>query len=82
MLITNGTLVTWDNENRILEGWALRVDGGKITHMEPQKELLKKFPNDEILDAHGQQVMPGNICAHTHFYGAYSRGMGIPGNPA
>lgn len=82
MLITNGTLVTWDNENRILEGWALRVDGGKITHMEPQKELLKKFPNDEILDAHGQLVMPGNICAHTHFYGAYSRGMGIPGNPA
>jgi putative selenium metabolism protein SsnA len=23
--------------------------------------------------------MPGNICAHTHFYGAYARGMGIPG---
>ena len=26
--------------------------------------------------------MPGNICAHTHFYGAYSRGMAIPGEPA
>ncbi|MCZ7670981.1 MAG: hypothetical protein M5U34_29465 [Chloroflexi bacterium] len=25
--------------------------------------------------------MPGNICAHTHFYGAYSRGLGIPGPP-
>jgi putative selenium metabolism protein SsnA len=24
--------------------------------------------------------MPGNICAHTHFYGAYARGMGIPGS--
>jgi len=24
-------------------------------------------------------LMPGNICAHTHFYGAYSRGMAIPG---
>jgi putative selenium metabolism protein SsnA len=31
------------------------------------------------LDARGQLVMPGNICAHTHFYGAYARGMGIPG---
>jgi putative selenium metabolism protein SsnA len=24
--------------------------------------------------------MPGNICAHTHFYGAFARGMGIPGS--
>jgi putative selenium metabolism protein SsnA len=23
--------------------------------------------------------MPGNICAHTHFYGAFARGLGIPG---
>jgi putative selenium metabolism protein SsnA len=27
----------------------------------------------------GQYVMPGNICAHTHFYGAFARGMAIPG---
>jgi len=27
----------------------------------------------------GQYVMPGNICAHTHFYGAYARGLAIPG---
>ncbi len=80
MLITNGILVTWNDENRILDGWALRVDGGKITHVEPQNKLKELFPNEEILDAHGQLVMPGNICAHTHFYGAYSRGMGIPGN--
>jgi putative selenium metabolism protein SsnA len=26
--------------------------------------------------------MPANICAHTHFYGAFSRGMAIPGAPA
>jgi cytosine/adenosine deaminase-related metal-dependent hydrolase len=24
--------------------------------------------------------MPGNICAHTHFYGAFARGMAIPGD--
>jgi cytosine/adenosine deaminase-related metal-dependent hydrolase len=24
------------------------------------------------VDAAGQIVMPGNICAHTHFYGAYA----------
>jgi putative selenium metabolism protein SsnA len=79
MLITNGILVTWEDENRILDGWAIRIAGGRITHISIQQELIKQFPNEERLDAHGQLVMPGNICAHTHFYGAFSRGMGIPG---
>jgi putative selenium metabolism protein SsnA len=26
-------------------------------------------------------VAPGNICAHTHFYGAFARGMAAPGDP-
>ena len=27
----------------------------------------------------GSTSCPGNICAHTHFYGAFARGMAIPG---
>ena len=27
-------------------------------------------------------LMPGQICAHTHFYGAFARGIYIPGPPA
>lgn len=80
MILTNGVLVTWEDENRILEGWALRIAGGKITHVEPQKTLIQMFPDEERLDAQGQLVLPGNICAHTHFYSAYSRGLGIPGD--
>jgi putative selenium metabolism protein SsnA len=80
MLITNGIVITWEDENRVLEGYAVRVDGNTITHVETQTSLLEKFPHEEKLDAHGQLVMPGNICAHTHFYGAYFRGMGIPGD--
>ena len=82
MLITNGIVITWEDENRILEGYAVRVEGNVITHVEKQATLVDSFPDEERIDAHGQLVMPGNICAHTHFYGAYSRGMGIPGNPA
>jgi len=48
----------------------------------PQADLTARYPQEEKLDAGGQYVMPGNICAHTHFYGAYSRGMAIPGSPA
>ena len=80
MLITNGVLITQDAEQRILDGQALRVVDGRIAAVAPQAELLARHPDDERLDARGQLVMPGAICAHTHFYGAYSRGMGIPGH--
>ena len=82
MLILNGKLVTWGSENRIMpDGWGLRIHHGVIEKIAPQDELLQAYPEDEQLDARGQFVMPGNICAHTHFYGAFSRGLGIPGTP-
>ena len=78
MLITNGTLITWEEPNEILEGQALVVRDGMIQEIAPQAALLEKYPSEERLDAGGQYVMPGNICAHTHFYGAFARGMSIP----
>jgi putative selenium metabolism protein SsnA len=82
MLIINGKLITWGKENKILEdGWGLLIRDGVIKKIAPQKQLLNDYPKEEQLDAEGQYVMPGNICAHTHFYGAFSRGLGIPGEP-
>lgn len=79
MLITNATLITWENPNRILENQALLIHNGRIADIGAQQDLRTRYSDEEILDAGGQYVMPGNICAHTHFYGAYSRGLGIPG---
>ena len=81
MLITNATLITWGNPNQILPDHALKIDGDRITEIGPSSELQKKHPKEEMLDARRQLVMPGNICAHTHFYGAFARGMAIPGDP-
>jgi putative selenium metabolism protein SsnA len=78
MLIVNGTLITWESPNRILPGYALRIQGDRITEVDPQDEVIARHPDEERLDAGGQYVMPGNICAHTHFYGAFARGMAIP----
>ncbi len=82
MLITNGKLITWGQPNQVLDGQALYVQDGLIAAIGPQAELLARYPQAEQLDAQGQYVMPGNICAHTHFYGAFARGMAIPGAPA
>ncbi len=79
MLIVNGKIITWENENRILKDHALYINQGLIQEIQPVSEMIERYPGADILDAKGQYVMPGNICAHTHFYGAFARGMGIPG---
>ncbi len=80
MLITNCRIITWEIPNRILSGWAVRVENDLISEVSPERELIQKYPAEDHLDAHGQILMPGLICAHTHFYGAFSRGMTLHGD--
>jgi putative selenium metabolism protein SsnA len=82
MLITHGTLVTMGTANEVIPDGALYIEGERIADLGPSAELEARYPGAERLDARGQLVMPGIICAHTHFYGLFSRGMGLPGEPA
>ena len=79
MLIHNATTITWSKQNAVLPNHAVYIEDGLIAAIGPDAEILKKYTQAEKLDAGGQLLMPGNICAHTHFYGAYARGMAIPG---
>jgi putative selenium metabolism protein SsnA len=79
MLITNATLITWESPNRIIENQAIYISGDHIHEIGPSSRIEKLYPKSRKVDAKGQLVMPGNICAHTHFYSAFSRGLGIPG---
>jgi len=81
MLITNALLATFGEKNQLIENAALYIDGDRIAAIGDTAALTKKYPDAETLDARGQLVMPGNLCAHTHFYGAFARGMAIPGDP-
>jgi cytosine/adenosine deaminase-related metal-dependent hydrolase len=78
MIIINTTIVTWEHPNRILVKHAIVIKGSKIIEVGLQKEMVSKYPDEEVLDANGQWVIPGLICAHTHFYGTFSRGLYIP----
>ena len=80
MLITNATLITWEDENRVLENHSVYIQDDQIVEIGAEADLLARYPDAERLDAGGQYVMPGNICGHTHFYGAYARGMAIHGS--
>jgi putative selenium metabolism protein SsnA len=82
MLITNANVIHWGHTTEYLPNQAIYVQAGRIAALGSMREMLEKFPAAEQIDARGQWVMPGNICAHTHFYGAYARGMAIPGPAA
>jgi putative selenium metabolism protein SsnA len=81
LLITNGRLVTWGEAGEIIDNGALLLRDGLIAEIGESAALERRHPDVSKMDASGQLVMPGNICAHTHFYGAFARGMGIPGPP-
>lgn len=81
MLITNGTVITLGARNEILRDGAVLIDGDKIVAIGPTDALVTQYPGAYRLDARGKLVMPGNICAHTHFYGAFARGMSLPPGP-
>jgi putative selenium metabolism protein SsnA len=80
MLITNGTLITWGAANQVITDGAVYIEDGAIVALGSARDLEAQYPSAERLDARGQLIMPGLICAHTHFYGAYARGMAIPGD--
>ncbi len=79
MLIVNGTVLTFGQANAVITDGALLIQGERIADLGPTAELVARYPDEERLDAQGKLVMPGLICAHTHFYGAFARGMAIPG---
>jgi putative selenium metabolism protein SsnA len=81
MIITNGRIVIWGSQNAILLDQALLIENGLIQKISKVSELLRQYPKQQVIDARNMLIMPGNICAHTHFYGAFARGMAIPGEP-
>jgi putative selenium metabolism protein SsnA len=79
MLITNATVVTGESPNRILPAHAVLLSGSRIAEVGPTSRLEQAHSKTRRLDARGQLVLPGGICAHTHFYSTLARGMSIPG---
>ena len=82
MLITHGRIATFGTHPQVIDDGAIQVEDDHITAVGSTAELIARYPEAERLDARGQLVLPGSICAHTHFYGAFARGLAIPGEPA
>ena len=78
MLIKNVTIITWNENDEIIENGAIEIQNGFISKVFSNVSALEDY-KEEVIDGQGQLAMPGNICAHTHFYGAFSRGIALKG---
>jgi putative selenium metabolism protein SsnA len=72
-------LLSLGDNPRVIHGGAVYLEEDTVIDVGSTAELSAKHPREEILDAKGKIVMPGLTCGHTHFYGAFARGMAIPG---
>ncbi len=73
LLIAGGTVVTMDDDDRIVEGGAVAVEGARIVSVLDRGALFP--PAKETLDASGMLVIPGLINTHGHVPMSLLRGL-------
>lgn len=77
-LIGNGRLITQNADAPYFEDGAVVVDGNEILDFGTTADMKAKYAGAEFYDAAGRVIMPGLICAHTHIYSAFARGLSLP----
>ncbi|MBW2708779.1 MAG: amidohydrolase [Deltaproteobacteria bacterium] len=64
LVIQNGTLLTMDPENRVIENGSLCVSGDSIAHL--GAHIPGGYKSGKTIDAKGGLILPGLINGHTH----------------
>ncbi|MDP2862193.1 MAG: amidohydrolase [Desulfobacterales bacterium] len=74
LMITNGTVITMDGEDSVIENGTVAVKGENIVAVGKAGEL-STCKASKIIDARGGIIMPGLINAHTHASMTIFRGL-------
>lgn len=75
LLLTGGSVVTVDDERRVLEPGAVAITGDRIDAVGTPEELADvRAPR--TIDCRGKAVMPGLIDCHNHLFQGLGRGLG------
>jgi 5-methylthioadenosine/S-adenosylhomocysteine deaminase len=75
LIISGGTIVTMDNQRRVIEDGAVAVSGGRIVAVGSRAEIERNYSGRETIDARGKVVIPGLINGHTHVPMTLFRGL-------
>lgn len=74
LLITNGGIVTMDDQRRVIPEGGVAVQDGTIVAVGPTEEIESTYTADRVIDASGTAVIPGLIDTHTHISSILLRG--------
>jgi predicted amidohydrolase YtcJ len=58
LLLTGGTVVTIDQQRRILRDGAVAIDGGRIVAVGPSADLVGQFPARKTVDCKAKRSCP------------------------
>lgn len=75
LLLTGGTVVTADDEWRVLDPGAVAVTGSVITAVGTPEELADHTARRTV-DCTGRVVIPGLVDCHNHLFQLLGRGLG------
>jgi 5-methylthioadenosine/S-adenosylhomocysteine deaminase len=75
LVVTNGTVVTMDDDGRVLSPGAVAIDGADIVAVDTADAIARQFRGRETIEAWGSVVMPGLINTHTHAPMVMYRGL-------
>ena len=66
LLIINGTIITVDEDNRVIPNGYIGVKDGLIAEIGDMKDLTVLPQTDRVMDMAGHAVLPGLVDAHGH----------------
>jgi len=76
LCIKNGTILTLDQDDTVIAGGALCIEGSRITYCGPADGPgMPSTPAKRELDAAGGLILPGLVNAHTHSAMTLMRGV-------
>ena len=74
-ILHNAIVLTMDEDYHIFDPGAVAVKGDSIVGVGSEKELLREFQAENLLDCQGRVLLPGLINAHTHVPMTLLRGL-------
>ena len=74
ILISNGTIITLDQNRRVLKNSAVLIQDGRIAYVGNASDAKKIVRVESEIDASGMLVLPGLVDTHVHLAQALIRG--------
>jgi len=75
LIVSHGLVVTMNAGRAIYRNGSVVIKGDSILAVGPQSEIETKYKSAQIIEAHGDLVLPGFINGHTHVPMTLFRGL-------